>query len=119
MSASTRSWAPIPSWRARCPPSAWPPVCPPRWSSTSVLPTFGPPTLMPEAFNAADLSVVVPTLDRWDILARTLAALAAQTTTGFETIVVVDDDAGDVPSLPDVRVLRQRHAGPGAARNRG
>ena len=70
--------------------------------------------------TAADLAVVIPTRRRWDILALTLAALRAQTEQGFETIVVVDGDEDEaVPSLPGVRVLRQEHAGPGVARNRG
>jgi GT2 family glycosyltransferase/SAM-dependent methyltransferase len=70
-------------------------------------------------FTAADLSVVIPTVDRWDILTRTLAALGTQTVKGFETIVVVDGDASAVPALPGVCVHVQPHAGPGAARNRG
>ena len=66
----------------------------------------------------ADLTVVIPTRDRWDILRRTLDGLAAQTATGFETVVVVDGPSGDPPDL-GVRTIVQEHAGPGAARNRG
>ena len=49
----------------------------------------------------------------------TLSALAAQTERGFETIVVADGLDQDVPDLPDARVLRQEHSGPGVARNLG
>jgi GT2 family glycosyltransferase len=72
-----------------------------------------------DRLSAADLAIIIPTRSRWDILGRTLAALDAQTERGFETIVVVDGDDQEVPDLPNARALRQRHAGPGAARNRG
>lgn len=68
-------------------------------------------------FSAADLSVVIPTRARWHILRRTLGALAEQGAQGFETVVVADGTDQEVPSLEGVRVLRQEHAGPGAARN--
>src|SRR4051812_46491413 len=67
----------------------------------------------------ADLSVIIPTRRRWETLRLTLSALDAQTETGFETIVVVDGLDQEVPDLSGVRVLKQAHAGPGAARNRG
>ena len=67
----------------------------------------------------ADLSVVIPTSGRWDRLGATLAALAAQTEQGFETIVVVDGADAEAPALPAVRVIVQGRAGPGVARNRG
>lgn len=67
----------------------------------------------------SDLTVVVPTRDRWAILRRTLAALAAQTVTGFRVVVVVDGQDQLVPDDLDADVLVQAHAGPGAARNRG
>ena len=70
-------------------------------------------------FTAADVSIVIPTRRRWDILRLTLAALTAQTEQGFETIVVADGTDQEVPALPGVRVVQQEHAGPGAARNRG
>jgi GT2 family glycosyltransferase len=72
-----------------------------------------------ERFTAADLSVVLPTRQRWNILARTLDALRRQSVQGFETIVVVDDDQSPVPDLAVERTLIQAHAGPAAARNRG
>jgi GT2 family glycosyltransferase len=71
------------------------------------------------SFAAADLAIVIPTHGRPDTLRRTLAALDAQTERGFETIVVVDGEDEEAPSLSGVRVLQQEHAGPGAARNRG
>src|SRR4051812_18507092 len=70
-------------------------------------------------FSSADLSIVIPTRNRWVTLGRTLAALDDQTESGFETIVVVDGAEQGVPSLPGARVIQQEHAGPGAARNRG
>jgi glycosyltransferase involved in cell wall biosynthesis len=71
------------------------------------------------ADGAADLSIVIPTRGRPEILRRTLAALEAQTERGFETIVVVDGTDQEPPELPGGRVLQQEHAGPGVARNRG
>lgn len=69
--------------------------------------------------RATDLTVVIPTRDRWPILGRTLDALGRQTARGFETIVVVDGTDQTPPELAADRVLVQEHAGPGAARNRG
>jgi len=73
---------------------------------------------MPE-FTAADLSIVIPTRERWDILGRTLSSLSDQSVTGFESIVVVDGTDQDPPPLAASRVLVTRRAGPGAARNAG
>lgn len=70
--------------------------------------------------GAADLTVVIPTHRRWDVLARTLQALQEQTVTGFEVVVVVDGQDHDVPdALPADRVLVQPQSGPGVARNTG
>ena len=69
--------------------------------------------------SAADLTVIIPTRDRWETLEVTLAALRAQTEQGFEVVVVPDGADQRVPELPGARVVRQEHAGPGAARNRG
>ncbi|HUY65162.1 MAG TPA: glycosyltransferase [Acidimicrobiales bacterium] len=66
-----------------------------------------------------DLTVVIPTRDRWDILRRTLGALGSQSVSGFEVVLVVDGTDQRVPDLGDVTVLVQAHAGPGVARNRG
>ena len=70
-------------------------------------------------FTVADLAVVIPTRDRWDILGRTLSSLSNQTISGFETIVVVDGTDQDPPPLDASRVIVKRRAGPGAARNAG
>ncbi|HEV2369566.1 MAG TPA: glycosyltransferase family A protein [Acidimicrobiales bacterium] len=69
--------------------------------------------------TAADLAVVIPTRDRWDILDLTLAALARQSVGGFETVVVVDGNDQDVPPLDATSVIVKRRAGPAAARNVG
>ncbi|HVY08672.1 MAG TPA: glycosyltransferase [Mycobacteriales bacterium] len=67
-----------------------------------------------------DLAVVIPTRDRWPILARTLAALAAQTVSGFAVVVVVDGEDQTVPALPaGINVVQVAHGGPGRARNAG
>ena len=68
---------------------------------------------------ATDLTVVIPTRDRWSVLDRTLTALRSQTAPGFEIIVVVDGEDQVVPALPGVRVVQVPHGGPGAARNAG
>lgn len=70
-------------------------------------------------------SVVIPTRDRPDRLARCLLAIDAQTEPPLE-VVVVDDDSHD-PAAVDaaigdrhrVRVVRGTGAGPAAARNLG
>jgi glycosyltransferase involved in cell wall biosynthesis len=70
-------------------------------------------------FLAEDLTVVIPTRQRWDILACTLEALSRQRTGGFSTLVVVDGD-DDPPPLPEwANVLAVPRGGPGAARNAG
>lgn len=70
--------------------------------------------------RAADLTVVIPTRDRWPVLGRTLGGLSAQSSRGFETVVVVDGTDQTVPALPgDPVVVVQPHGGPGAARNAG
>jgi GT2 family glycosyltransferase len=71
--------------------------------------------------RAEQLTVVIPSRGRPEILARTLRALAAQTVTGFETVVVLDGQGQPRPAeAPDgLRVLEQEHAGPGVARNLG
>ena len=70
-------------------------------------------------------SVVVPTRDRPDRLARCLSALDAQTELPHE-VVVVDDASRDPGAVDDavgerarVRVVRSNGAGPAAARNLG
>lgn len=69
-------------------------------------------------------SVIIPTRDRRALLGRTLESVFAQTHQPAE-IIVVDDGSSDgtlefVESLNNrVRLVRQRHRGPGAARNAG
>ncbi len=63
------------------------------------------------------ISVVVPTRDRPQALARCLAALAAQDATAELEILVVDDGGGAV--APGARLLRAAGGGPAAARNLG
>lgn len=67
----------------------------------------------------ADLTVVIPTRDRWPILRRTLHALGEQTVRGFRILVVVDGTDQQVPVDLGVDVLSKPHGGPGAARNAG
>ncbi|MGE3286266.1 MAG: glycosyltransferase family 2 protein [Pseudonocardia sp.] len=71
------------------------------------------------------VSIVVPTRDRPDRLARCLAALQAQTVADLECVVVddasVDADAvaAAVAAAPRARLLRGEGRGPAAARNLG
>ena len=74
---------------------------------------------MVAGFTAADLAVVIPTRDRWPILARTLDGLRRQSALGFETVVVVDGTDQAVPDLGAVTTVVKEHGGPGAARNAG
>jgi GT2 family glycosyltransferase len=73
--------------------------------------------------DASELTVVIPTRDRWEILARTLAGLDGQTARGFDTVLAVDGEnqriPGRITSFPGVRILAGEQAGPAAARNRG
>jgi GT2 family glycosyltransferase/SAM-dependent methyltransferase len=71
------------------------------------------------AWQARDLTVVIPTRNRWAILRRTLASLAEQTATGSRVLVVVDGTDQQVPTDLGVDVLVRPHGGPGAARNTG
>jgi lipopolysaccharide/colanic/teichoic acid biosynthesis glycosyltransferase/glycosyltransferase involved in cell wall biosynthesis len=69
-------------------------------------------------------SVVVPAYNAAATLPACLAALAHQTvsSTEFEVIVVDDGSTDDTAALAraaGVQVIRQAHAGPAAARNRG
>jgi glycosyltransferase involved in cell wall biosynthesis len=63
------------------------------------------------------ISVVVPTRDRPEALARCLAALARQR---GELEVIVVDDGGALPAVaPGARIVRAAGGGPAAARNLG
>ncbi|HEX8053093.1 MAG TPA: glycosyltransferase, partial [Thermoleophilaceae bacterium] len=68
-----------------------------------------------------DVTVVIPTRDRWDVLTRTLAALRRQELGGVEAEVVVVDNGSRTPApeLPGARVVVERTPGAAAARNRG
>lgn len=74
---------------------------------------------MPTELHASDVAVVIPTRDRWDILARTLAGLRGQSVSGFEIVIVVDGTDQRPPTLDGARVLVEPHRGPGGARNAG
>jgi len=69
--------------------------------------------------TGSDVAVVIPTRERWDVLARTLDGLRRQSIGGFEVIVVVDGTDQRPPAVDDVRVIVKEHGGPGAARNAG
>lgn len=71
-----------------------------------------------------ECSVIIPTFNRPDRLERCLSALARQTWTDFEIIVV--DDGSTEPVAPVceefgglVRCIRQENSGPARARNAG
>jgi len=70
-------------------------------------------------------SVVVPTFNRVQLLARTVRAFLAQEGVSFELIVVDDGSSEPTPEVlaglrdPRLRVLRQSNAGLAAARNAG
>ena len=73
-----------------------------------------------------DASVVIPTRDRAASLARCLAALESQTSTGTLEILVVDDGSQNLPQVVEAvgrsqraRLVRGEGKGPAAARNRG
>jgi GT2 family glycosyltransferase len=73
--------------------------------------------------DASALALVIPTRERWSILARTLTALGRQSVEGFETVVAVDGEDERVPdeiaSGSGVRIVTGPRGGPGSARNRG
>ena len=72
------------------------------------------------ALSPEDLSIVIPTRDRWVILRRTLAALRQQSVSGFKTIVVVDGHDQETPGdLGDVEIVEKVAGGSAAARNAG
>ena len=68
-----------------------------------------------------DVTVVIPTRDRWDALERTLAGLRRQRLGEIEAEVVVVDNGSrtERPELPGARVVREPVPGAAAARNRG
>jgi GT2 family glycosyltransferase/SAM-dependent methyltransferase len=69
--------------------------------------------------GAGELAVVIPTRERWPILRRTLHALATQSVSGFEVVVVADGDETGPSEIPGARLIRAQKGGPGQARNVG
>lgn len=73
--------------------------------------------------DASGLSVIIPTSGRWEVLERTLDALAAQTASGFATLLVVNGLGLAVPDAvrerPRLSVVVKADEGPGVARNAG
>lgn len=70
------------------------------------------------------MSVVIPTWNRPAYLREALESVFAQTFTDYEVIVVDDGSTDETPQVARsfgerVRIVRQKHQGPGAARNRG
>jgi glycosyltransferase involved in cell wall biosynthesis len=71
----------------------------------------------------ADISVIIPTYNNAAYLPAAVASVRAQAMAVRE-IIIVDDGSQDgteavIPTLGEVRYLRQANAGPAAARNRG
>ena len=89
-----------------------------------------PPTTVSQGNRRPTVSVIIPTFNRWPVLRETLEALARQTVTPLE-VVVVDDGSSDGTweSLQawqranttrlQLVTLRQPNAGPAKARNTG
>src|SRR3954468_23346706 len=74
--------------------------------------------------SPVDLSVVIPTRDRWDVLQTTLDALRAQAASGLTCeYVVVNNGSGPAPALEKsaqwVSVIDEPQPGAAAARNAG
>lgn len=69
--------------------------------------------------RGGDVAVVIPTISRNPILARTLAKLSEQTVRDLEIIVVVDGEGHPAPPPGASRVIVKRHGGAAAARNAG
>ncbi len=73
----------------------------------------------------ADVTVVIPLYNKGPYILRALSSVAKQNYQDFEVIVVNDgstDNSGELAESfrdPRVRVIHQKNAGPGAARNRG
>jgi len=72
-----------------------------------------------------DLSIIIPTYNRKDVLVMVLDALSACGRDGFTTETIVVDDgstdgsAGAVSERKDILFIRQENSGPATARNRG
>ncbi len=68
-----------------------------------------------------DITLVIPTRDRWDLLGRTLGALEADRAAGLDVIIAVDGEDQFVPEwlAGSTRIVQVPRGGPGAARNAG
>lgn len=66
------------------------------------------------------ISVIIPTYNEESVILDCLKSLQKQSYTDFE-VIVVDDGSTDktLEIIQDVKVLEQKHLGPGAARNLG
>jgi len=74
------------------------------------------------------VSVVIPVLDRADLLREAVSSVVAQTYPRWEIVIVDDGSTDDTPAAIEelvraeparIRALRQDNAGPGAAREAG
>src|SRR6516165_6298515 len=78
-----------------------------------------------------EVSVVIPTFNRWPMVAEAVASVMAQSRVEFELIIVddgsIDQTATQLPAWTElitsehrpVRTLRTQNRGPAAARNLG
>jgi glycosyltransferase involved in cell wall biosynthesis len=77
-----------------------------------------------------DISVIIPTFNRWPMLTEAVASVMGQREVDFELIIVddgsTDETAERLPALAEqlatdhrVRIIRTANCGPAAARNRG
>ena len=84
---------------------------------------------MTESPDSLDVSVIMPAYEAGKTIERALLSIAAQTQRPKEVIVVDDGSADDTVEIVrslrhrmrgvELRLYRQPHLGPGAARNRG
>lgn len=88
------------------------------------------PHALPTRRQYRHITVVIPTYNRWPILAETLSALAVQTTAAFDVVVVDDGSTDGTSDLLEswrashegqlkLTVLHQANAKQGRARNLG
>ena len=71
------------------------------------------------------VSVIIPLFNKAPYIERALTSVAAQTYRDFEVIVIDDGSTDEGPRIVEdfndlpIRLINQKNAGPGAARNRG